>query len=118
MGGGPAPTKTYSLTVTVLSAANDSPLAGASVEVAGNKTESKVTDADGKVTFSGLKGTVEVLVEMVGFAGKNEKLELNNCLLYTSGRAHCRQIPERSAGPAYGEGAGSPGDDPLRQVQP
>jgi hypothetical protein len=33
--------------------------------------------ADGKVTFSGLKGTVEVLVEMVGFAGKNEKLELN-----------------------------------------
>jgi len=68
---------------------------GHPVEVAGNKTESKVTDADGKVTFSGLKGTVEVLVEMGGLCRQERKVRVKQGLEHhnqpgNGGRDGCR----------------------------
>ena len=77
MGGGSAGPKTYKLTVTVVNDANDEPLVGASVHVAGAGMASKTTDANGQAAFSGLKGSVEVLVEAVGFIAKIMPVEMD-----------------------------------------
>jgi len=76
-GGGPVTPKTYSLAVTVLNDSSGTPLAGASVEVVGASMQSKTTNANGQATFSGLKGTVEVLVEFVGYTSKTESVQLD-----------------------------------------
>ena len=77
LGGGSSTSKTFKLTVTVLNDVTGSALAGAVVEVVGKNMDSKETNANGQVTFSGLSGTVEVLVRSAGFVSKSQSLVMN-----------------------------------------
>ncbi len=77
LGGGSSVPKTYKLTVTVLNDATGTALEGALVEVAGKSTDSQETNASGTATFSGLSGTVEILVGAVGFESKSQSVVMN-----------------------------------------
>lgn len=67
LGGGSSRPKTFQLTVQVVDDATEAPLAGALVELVGKSVSAKETDSKGEVSFTGLSGSVEVLVSSVGF---------------------------------------------------
>ncbi len=77
LGGGSTTPKTYKLTVTVLSDATGTALKGALVEVVGKSIDAKETNVDGQVSFSGLSGTLEVLVRSAGFISKSQSVVMN-----------------------------------------
>jgi len=68
----PGTAKTYKLTVTVLDEATKTPLVGARVEMVGKGSVAKVTDANGQVSFSGLSGTLELLVSSIGYSNRTQ----------------------------------------------
>jgi hypothetical protein len=68
----PSTAKTYKLTVTVLDEATKTPLVGARVEIVGKGAVAKVTNANGQVSFSGLSGSLELLVSSIGYANQTQ----------------------------------------------
>ena len=69
--------KIYSLKLTILNGeADDLPVAGATVHVAGKSLTTKYSDAKGEVAFSNLSGKVEVSVEGAGFETYSGEFEL------------------------------------------
>ena len=76
-GGGSSTTPTYSLMVTVLDNATSKPIAGAVVKVVGKDLSEKETNASGQVSVQKLSGSVEVLVEALGYVSKTETVAMS-----------------------------------------
>lgn len=76
-GGGSGTPKTYKLTVIVLDDTAGTPFEGARVEVVGKGLDAKETNAAGQVSFLGLSGTVEVLVQLAGYITTSQSVVMN-----------------------------------------
>lgn len=75
-GGGSSTTPTYSLMVKVLDDATGTPIAGAVVKVVGKDISEKETNASGQVSFPKLSGSVEVLVEALGYVSETKTVAM------------------------------------------
>ena len=69
--------KTHKLTVTVLHAELETPLSGVLVEVVGKGLSAKETNTAGQVSFSGLSGSVEIMVRSTGFVSKGQTVVMD-----------------------------------------
>lgn len=67
IGGGSNNPSTFHLTVAVLDDAAKQPVVGAVVEVVGRELAVQETDANGRVSFAKLSGTIDLLIKAVGF---------------------------------------------------
>lgn len=67
IGGGSNNPSTFHLTVAVLDDAAKQPVVGAVVEVVGRELAVQETDANGRVSFPKLSGTIDLLIKAVGF---------------------------------------------------
>lgn len=76
-GGGSNTTPTYSLLVTVLDDAAGTPIVGAVVKAVGQDLSEKETNASGQASFPKLSGSVEVLVEALGYISQTETVGMN-----------------------------------------
>ena len=65
------------MTVIVLDDTAGTPFEGARVEVVGKGLDAKETNAAGQVSFLGLSGTVEVLVQLAGFITTSQSVVMN-----------------------------------------
>ncbi len=77
LGGGTNTPGTYKLTITVLNDALGTPLEGALVEVVGKDLAEQETNADGQVSFSGLSGSLEIMVRSVGFISNSQSVVMD-----------------------------------------
>lgn len=75
-GGGSSTTPTYSLMVKVLDDATGTPIAGAVVKVVGKDISEEETNASGQVSFPKLSGSVEVLVEALGYVSETKTVAM------------------------------------------
>jgi hypothetical protein len=71
-GGGSSSSNTFNLTVTVLDDAAKQPVVGAVVEVVGKGLAVQETNANGKVTFLKLAGSIELLIKAPGFSEQTQ----------------------------------------------
>ncbi len=77
LGGGSRPAATFKLTFIVLNDATKMPVEGAVVTVIGESMATKEADSQGRVSFSGLKGTIELIVCATGFANKTQTVAMD-----------------------------------------
>lgn len=101
-GGGTGP-KTHKLTVTVLHTELETPLSGALVEVVGKGLSAKETNTAGQASFSGLSGSVEIMVRSTGFVSKGQTVVMDREQSVTIALAPEPESPEPKevAGPKF-----------------